>query len=32
VRLWLLHCCEAMVAAAAEGTRVADAVLAGRTA
>ncbi|WP_409483918.1 hypothetical protein [Arsenicicoccus dermatophilus] len=31
VRLWLLHCCDAMVRAAAEGGRVADAVLAGRT-
>ncbi|WP_156188154.1 hypothetical protein [Arsenicicoccus sp. oral taxon 190] len=31
VRLWLLHCCSAMERAAAEGTRVADAVLAGRT-
>ncbi len=30
VALWLGHCCEAMVAAAAEGSRVADAVLAGR--
>lgn len=30
VRLWLLHCAEAVVRAAAEGTRIADAVLAGR--
>lgn len=30
VRLWLLHCAEALVRAAAEGTRVADAVRAGR--
>lgn len=30
VRLWLLHCAEAVTRAAAEGTRVADAVLAGR--
>lgn len=30
VRLWLLHCAEAVQRAAAEGTRVADAVLAGR--
>ncbi|MGI8948747.1 MAG: Fic family protein [Ornithinimicrobium sp.] len=31
VRLWLLHCAEAVVAGASEGHRVADAVLAGRT-
>lgn len=30
VRLWLVHCAEALVRAAAEGTRVADAVRAGR--
>jgi Fic family protein len=30
VVLWLTHCCDAMVAAAREGERVADAVLAGR--
>ena len=30
VRLWLLHCAEAVRRGAAEGTRVADAVLAGR--
>lgn len=30
VRLWLLHCAEAVSRAAAEGTRIADAVLAGR--
>ncbi len=30
VVLWLAHCAEAMETAAAEGTRVADAVLAGR--
>jgi hypothetical protein len=30
VRLWLLHCAEAVERAAAEGTRIADAVLAGR--
>lgn len=30
VRLWLLHCAEAVVRASAEGTRVADAVRAGR--
>lgn len=30
VRLWLLHCAEAVQRAAAEGTRIADAVLAGR--
>lgn len=30
VALWLTHCAAAMVAAAAEGARVADAVLAGR--
>ncbi|AXH97138.1 Fic family protein [Ornithinimicrobium avium] len=30
VRLWLLHCAESVTRAAAEGTRVADAVLAGR--
>lgn len=30
VRLWLLHCAEAMRRGAAEGVRVADAVLAGR--
>lgn len=30
VRLWLLHCAQALVRAAAEGTRVADAVRAGR--
>jgi hypothetical protein len=32
VGLWLSHCCTAVVAAAAEGERVADAVLAGRLA
>lgn len=32
VRLWLEHCADAMVRAAAEGTRVADAVRAGRLA
>ncbi|WP_194288722.1 Fic family protein [Ornithinicoccus halotolerans] len=32
VRLWLLHCAEAVVAGAGEGGRVADAVLAGRVA
>lgn len=32
VRLWLLHCAEAVERAAAEGTRIADAVLAGRLA
>ncbi|XVX20873.1 Fic family protein [Actinomycetota bacterium] len=31
VRLWLEHCCEAVERGAAEGMRVADAVLAGRT-
>jgi hypothetical protein len=31
VRLWLLHCAEAVSAAAAHGEAVADAVLAGRT-
>ena len=30
VRLWVQHCCDAYVSAAAEGTRIADAVLAGR--
>ncbi len=30
VRLWLLHCTDAVRRAAAEGTRIADAVLAGR--
>lgn len=30
VALWLVHCGDAMVAAAAEGQRIADAVLAGR--
>lgn len=30
VRLWLIHSAEAVVAAAAEGNRIADAVLAGR--
>ena len=30
VRLWLDHCCAALVAAAREGREVADAVLAGR--
>jgi len=30
VGLWVMHCCSAVVAAAAEGERVADAVLAGR--
>lgn len=30
VRLWLLHCADAVTRAAAEGTRVADAVLVGR--
>lgn len=30
VRLWLLHCAEAVERAAAEGARIADAVLAGR--
>ncbi|WP_392543268.1 hypothetical protein [Oryzobacter telluris] len=30
VGLWISHCCTAVRAAAAEGTRVADAVLAGR--
>lgn len=30
VRLWLLHCAQAVQRAAAEGTRIADAVLAGR--
>ncbi|MFN2319833.1 MAG: hypothetical protein ABR500_09150 [Dermatophilaceae bacterium] len=30
VRLWLVHSCDALVAAAAEGRAVADAVLAGR--
>ncbi len=30
VRLWVEHCCAAIVAGAAEGTRIADAVLAGR--
>ncbi|WP_029202377.1 hypothetical protein [Ornithinimicrobium pekingense] len=30
VRLWLLHCAEAVERAASEGTRIADAVLAGR--
>lgn len=30
VRLWLIHCAEALVRAAAEGTRVADAVRAGK--
>ncbi|QFG67594.1 hypothetical protein [Ornithinimicrobium pratense] len=30
VRLWLLHCAEALVRSAAEGTRVADAVRAGK--
>jgi Fic family protein len=29
-RLWLLHCAQAVIAGAGEGTRVADAVLAGR--
>ncbi len=32
VRLWLLHCADAVRRAAAEGTRIADAVLAGRLA
>jgi hypothetical protein len=32
VGLWVSHCCTAVVAAAAEGERVADAVLAGRLA
>ena len=31
VRWWLLHCAEAVTAAASHGTAVADAVLAGRT-
>ncbi len=30
VGLWLTHCCDAIVAGAAEGERIADAVLAGR--
>ncbi|KGN38096.1 oxidoreductase [Knoellia subterranea KCTC 19937] len=30
VGLWLAHCCDALVAAAQEGERIADAVLAGR--
>lgn len=30
VGLWLTHCCDAIVAGAAEGVRIADAVLAGR--
>jgi Fic family protein len=30
VRLWLLHCAEAVRRAAGEGTRIADAVLAGK--
>lgn len=30
VRLWVLHCAQAVVAGAGEGTRIADAVLAGR--
>lgn len=30
VRLWLLHCAEAIVTACGEGTRIADGVLAGR--
>ena len=32
VGLWISHCCTAVQAAAAEGERVADAVLAGRLA
>ncbi|KRE42435.1 Fic family protein [Knoellia sp. Soil729] len=30
VGLWLTHCCDAIIAGAAEGERIADAVLAGR--
>jgi len=30
VELWVVHCADALVAAAEEGTRIADAVLAGR--
>jgi hypothetical protein len=30
LRLWVEHCCDAIVAGAAEGHRIADAVLAGR--
>lgn len=30
VGLWLTHCCDAIVAGAQEGERIADAVLAGR--
>lgn len=30
VALWLIHCCDALIAAATEGERIADAVLSGR--